>query len=183
MSLVDGPDSHRKRSKHTREMTLPTWGKIAGTVATLAIILIGVPIFLRHHTGASASDFPRAFDALKVCADSASHFDAGVHGETFAHAVNGGVHVIAIDSLHKLLPDQPVIALTHVDIDSVRHDTTISIFTSPPVDVLVLKHEFANALSWRHRRALIGSDTGKFLTSAFYRRCVTYCPRCAAGAY
>ena len=159
------------------------WGAVAGGIAAIAAVLIGVPAVLRHNTGAPTSDVPKAFAELQACADSASAFDADVQHETFTHAVNGGVRVISSDSLHRLLPGQPVAALTRTVIDSSTHDTTITIYTAPPLDLAMLKHEFANALSWRHRRALIGSDTGKFLTSAFYKRCVTYCPRCAAGAY
>lgn len=159
------------------------WGAITGVVVGAVALFIGVPAVLRHNTGAPSTEFPKAFRELKACADTASHFDAGVVNETFEHAVNGGVHLISNDSLHKLLPGQPVSALTHTVIDSTTHDTTITIYTEPPADLAMLKHEYANALSWRHRRALIGSDTGKFLTSAFYKRCVTYCPRCAAGAY
>jgi hypothetical protein len=164
-------------------MARPKWGAIGGTIAALALLLFAVPSFLRHNTGAKADQIPVAFEQLKACADSASNGNAGVRGETLSHAVNGGVHIVSDDSLHKLLPGQPVAALTQTAIDSTRHDTTITIYTAPPLDLNILKHEFANALSARHRRALIGSDTGKFLTSAFYRRCVTYCPRCAAGAY
>ena len=164
-------------------MRVPSWGKVAAGIAAVAALLIGVPAVLRHNTGASSDDFPKAFKELQSCADSASNGDPGVRAETFEHAVNGGVRVVSVDSLHKLLPGQTVAALTHTDIDTVTHDTTITIYTAPPADVNMLKHEYANALSWRHRRALIGSDTGKFLTSAFYRRCVTYCPRCGAGAY
>jgi hypothetical protein len=164
-------------------MARPKWGAIFGGIAAAAAILIGVPAVLRHNTGAKPDQIPAAFEQLRTCADSSSHGDAGVRGETFNHAVNGGVHVVSSDSLHTLLPGQPVAALTRTVIDSVSHDTVITIWTEPPLDLAILKHEFANALSWRHRHALIGSDTGKFLTSAFYRRCVSYCPRCAAGAY
>lgn len=156
---------------------------IAGFVGAVLLFALGIPSFLRHNTGAATDQFAVAFNSLRACADTASSFDAGVRNETFTHAVNGGVHVVSSDSLHKLLPGQAVAALTHTVIDPVSHDTTITIYTAPPADLAMLKHEYANALSWRHRRALIGSDTGKFLTSAFYHRCVTYCPRCAAGAY
>ena len=159
------------------------WGAVAGGAAFVAAVFFAIPSFLRHNTGAKPDQFPGAFEQTRTCADSVSHGNAGVRGETFTHAVNGGVHVVSSDSLHKLLPGQPVIALTHTVIDSASHDTTITIYTEPPADLLVLQHEFANALSWRHRVALIGSDTGKFLTSAFYKRCVTYCPKCSAGAY
>lgn len=158
------------------------WSAVVGGVAATIAVLFVIPSVIRHSTGARPDSFPGAFDTVKHCAESITS-DSGVRNETYGHAVNGGVHVISSDSLHRLLPNQPVIALTHTDIDSVRHDTTIAIYTEPPVDLLVLQHEFANALSWRHRRALIGSDTGKFLTSAFYKRCVQYCPHCAAGAY
>lgn len=159
------------------------WGAVLGGAAAIAAALFAVPAFLRHNTGARSEDIPAAFDQLKACADSASRGDPGVRNETLEHAVNGGVHLVSSDSLHALLPGQPVAALTRTVIDSLRHDTTITIWTAPPLDVSILKHEFANAFAWRHRLALIGSDSGKFLTSAFYSRCVTYCPRCAAGAY
>lgn len=158
-------------------------GSIVGGIVAAVLLLVGVPAILRHNTGAKSSDFPTAFNELKTCADSVSGGNAGVRGETYEHAVNGGVHVVSSDSLHALLPGQAVAALTRTVIDSTRQDTTITIYTAPPADLSMLKHEFANALSWRHRRALIGSDTGKFLTSPFYKRCVVYCPRCAAGAY
>jgi hypothetical protein len=164
-------------------MARPKWGAIAGGIVAAAALLFGVPAVLRHNTGAKTDELPLAFSQLKACADSVSNGDAGVRGETLDHAVNGGVHVVSHDSLQRLLPGQPVAALTRTVIDSVRHDTLTTIWTEPPLDLSIVKHEYANALSWRHRRALIGSDTGKFLTSAFYRRCVAYCPRCAAGAY
>ena len=161
------------------------WGSVIGGVAALAVLLVGIPTFLRHNTGAKASAFAGAFDRQRDCAFNVSH-DSTVLRETFAHAINGGVHIVDVDSLHRILGDQqPVIAITHTVIDTTggNIDTTISIYTEPPVDLSVLEHEYANALSWRHRRSLIGSDTGKFLTSAYYRQCVTYCPKCAAGAY
>ena len=162
------------------------WGAVAGGIAGIAAIVLLIPSFLRHNTGARPDQFPAAFYALKSCADSVST-DAKLHAETFEHTVNGGVHIVSFDSLQRFVPGQPVAAITHAAFDTStvggNVDTTISIYTTAPADLLVLQHEFANALSWRHRRALIGSDTGRFLTSAFYKRCVKYCPRCAAGAY
>lgn len=162
-------------------MTIPRpLAATLGFIGAVVLLVFGVPAFLRHNTGAKQADFSGAFYALKACADSVSH-DPNVNAETYGHTVNGGVHVVSSDSLHKLLPGQPVIGLTHTDIHGA--DTVITIYTEPPADLLVLQHEFANALSWRHRLALIGSDTGKFLTSVFYKRCVQYCPKCSAGAY
>lgn len=159
------------------------WGAIVGGAAAVLALVFGVPVVLRHNTGAKSDAIEPAFNELRDCATTIAPGDSGVIQETLAHAVNGGVHVVSDDSLHRMLPGQPVAALTRTMIDSTRHDTVIAIYTAPPVDVEMLKHEYANALSWRHRRTLIGSDTGKFLTSRFYRQCVRYCPRCAAGAY
>lgn len=166
-------------------MSSVRWQTVVGSIVGVAVLLIGLPTFLRHNTGAKNDAIAPAFYSLKACADSFST-DANVHNETYEHTVNAGVHIVSFDSLQRFVPGQPVAAITHVVFDTTKSgnvDTLISIFTAPPVDLLVLQHEFANALSWRHRRALIGSDTGKFLTSAFYKRCVKYCPRCAAGAY
>lgn len=161
------------------------WGAVLGGIAAAAAILIGVPKLVQHNTGAKPEQFPDAFREVLACAESTTT-DANLREESYEHAINGGVHVVSFDSLQRFVPGQSVAAITHVVRDTTitgNVDTTISIYTTPPADLLVLQHEFANALSWRHRRALIGSDTGKFLTSPFYRRCVKYCPRCAAGAY
>ena len=152
---------------------------IGGGIVAAAALLFGVPAVIRHNSGASDKDYPAAFERMKSCALRYAPTDTGLENETLDRAVNAGVHVVSDDSLHKLLPGQAVAALTRWT--ATVHDTSIAIYTAPPVDIAMIEHEFANALSIRHRRALTGSDSGKMQSSPFYTNCVRYCPRC--GAY
>ena len=108
--------------------------------------------------------------------------DSAVARETLEHLVNGGIHDVDVDSLHRILGnDQPAEAVTHTYIDTVRRDTTVTIYLRAPLRD-ILEHELANAFVARHRVALLGSDTAKAQTSAYYKACVRYCPKCT-GAY
>lgn len=164
-------------------MKRPKWGAIVGGIAGLAAILFGAPAVLRQNTGAKGKDFPSIFERQKGCAIQHAPNDTALARATYASAVDSGVRVISADSLHKLLPDQAVLMLTRQYIDTTTHDTSYAIFGAPPIDDGALEHEYANVLAHRFRRSLIGSDTGKFLTSPYYRSCVKYCPKCWAGAY
>lgn len=168
----------REKSNDSNEMK---WKSVLGGVLAAAALLVGIPTLLRHTTGAKGSEISPAFDRMKACALKYAPGDTGLQHETLAHAVNGTVRVISDDSLHRLLPGQPVAALTRWIVDSTHRDTSLTIYTSQPVDIAMIEHEFANALSIRHRRALTGSDTGHIQLSPFYKACVTYCPQC--GAY
>lgn len=163
-------------------MTRPKWGAIGAGI----LAVIGLAIW--HNNGkerlhASPETVGAGpFATVQRCADSVTGHSAEVANETLAHLVNGGFHEVSLDSLHRILGDnQLVAAITRTEIDSSKRDTTISIYyTSPPL-ADYLEHEVANAFSQRHRRLLTGTDTGHLQTSPFYKRCVRYCPRC--GAY
>jgi hypothetical protein len=129
----------------------------------------------------NTSDQPGVLAQLMSCAE---RFDssAGLRTETLAHLVNGGVHLVSVESLHAILQNNsyPVAAVTHIILDTTRHDTTVSIFLSfPRKDWFA--HELANALVARHRAGLLGLAPNA-QTSPFYQRCVSWCPQCT-GAY
>lgn len=164
-------------------MRKPKWTAILGGAAAAVALLFGVPAVLRQNTGAKGKNFPGIFERQKACALRQAPGDTALARITYAEAVDSGVRVISADSLHRLLPNQAVLMLTRQYIDTLTHDTSYAIFGAPPIDDAALEHEYANVLAYRFRRTLIGSDTAKFLTSAYYRECVKYCPHCAAGAY
>lgn len=156
-----------------------------GSIGAAVAVLVGLLVWHNngreriHGTDVGAAPFAH----IQACADSFSDHNPDIRRETQAHLVNGGYVATSLDSLHLILGDrQPVAAITHVVIDPTNRDTVITVFYAAPPVADVLEHETANAFAWRHRRTLIGSDTGKFQTSAFFRACVRYCPRCN-GAY
>jgi hypothetical protein len=163
-------------------MTKPKWGAIG---AGLAVI---VGLFVWHNNGkerihaAPETVGAAPFATVKACAESVTRHDPAITNETLAHLVNGGFHVVSLDSLHRILGDnQKVAAITRTVIDTTRHDTTVSIYYGDPPRADYLEHEIGNAFGQRHRRLLTGSDTGHLQTAPYYRACVRYCPGC--GAY
>jgi hypothetical protein len=159
------------------------WPALGAAVAVIA------GLFVWHNNGkerihAEGDDVgAKPFAVIQACADSFTNHNPGIQSETQAHLVNGGFHSVSLDSLHRILGDNQLVkAITHTVIDSTKRDTSVTIYYGAPAREDVLEHEVANAFAQRHRLALIGSDTGKFQTSPFYKRCVTYCPRCT-GAY
>lgn len=180
MHMVNSANVERRRHKHTDQMKL----KLSAIGGAIAVI---VGLFVWHNNGTQrehGADVGAApFKTIQACADSVSAGDAGVRNETQTHLVNGGFHAVSLDSLHHILGNnQLVAAITHTVIDSTRRDTVITIYYAAPPQADILAHEVANAFAWRHRLALLHSDTAKFQTSPFFKRCVAYCPRCT-GAY
>lgn len=160
-----------------------TWPNIVGAIVLL--LLIGLLFSLIACRGREtidlAADEGAVFLGARDCAVQQSG-DSAVARETLAHLVNGGIHIVSVDSMHKLLgDDQPVEAVTQTRIDTTTQDTIVTIYLRAPLKD-VLEHELANAFVHRHRIALLGSDTVKAQTSPYYKACVRYCPKCT-GAY
>lgn len=148
-----------------------------------AAIAVLAGLFIWHNNGTErihGSDVgAHPFATIKACADSFSNHAPSIAEETQAHLIDGGFRPVSLDSLHRILGnDQLVAAITHTVIDTNTRDTSVTIYYGAPPREDILEHEVANAFAQRHRRELIGSDTGKFQTSSFFRRCVRYCPRC-----
>jgi len=182
MRLVNNANAYRRRPQRESQMKIK-WPAIGAGIAVIAGLFIwhnnGTERI--HASGDSVGSAP--FATIRSCADSVSNHDAGVRDETQAHLVNGGFHAVSLDSLHHILGDnQKVAAITHTVIDSVKHDTAITIYYAAPPQADILEHEVANAFAWRHRRALLSSDTARFQTSPFFKACVRHCPNCT-GAY
>lgn len=169
--------------------------KLPAIGAAVAVI---VGLLVWHNNGRETlhgADVAAApFEKMRACIDTVSGLAPAIHNETLTHLVNGGFHAVSLDSLHRILgDDQLVAAITHTVIDTVtypvstkgpvvtHHDTVISIYYGNPPQADILEHEIGNAFGIRHRELLTGTDTGKLQTSRYYIRCVRYCPRC--GAY